>query len=78
MPKERICISIDENLVYEIQGYAKSNNISRSELIEEVLIQWQRNWKKQQMVEGYKAMAKENLKYAKTFALLGEEAWPDE
>ncbi len=78
MPKERISITIDENLSVEIQSFAKSNNLSRSEFIEDVLMEWQKKCKREQMIEGYKIMAKENLECAKDFAVLDEEVWPRE
>lgn len=78
MPKERISVTINESLSSDIQNYAKSKKLSRSELVEDILFQWQKNYKKQQMVEGYKAMAKENLQCAKDFNFLSREVWPNE
>jgi metal-responsive CopG/Arc/MetJ family transcriptional regulator len=78
MPKGRISITIDEHLSKEIQQYAQSKNLSKSEFIENVLRQWQKNWKREQMIEGYKRMANENLECVKDFALLGKEVWPHE
>ena len=35
-------------------------------------------YEKQQMIEGYQAMAKENQEIALCFAPLGEEVWPND
>ncbi|WP_372369152.1 ribbon-helix-helix protein, CopG family [Candidatus Uabimicrobium sp. HlEnr_7] len=78
MQKERISITIQKDLCNEIHRYTKAKNISRSEFIEQVLLNWEKEYKRQQMIEGYKMMAKENSKIAQDFSALSQESWPDE
>lgn len=75
MAKEKISITIDKSLSEEIQNYAVKKKLSKSQLIENIIFQWQKDQKSKQMIEGYKAMAKENLEIAKDFESSGNEIW---
>ncbi len=77
MAKEKLSITIDSNLSKEIQQFAKSKKLSTSKLIENVLVQWKKEIINTQMIEGYKAMAQENLLLAKEFEQTGKEIWPN-
>ena len=76
--KGKVSISLDAILLQDIQKYSKANNISRSQVIEIVLKKWQREFKKKQMIEGYKSVSEENIQIAEEFSGLGDEVWPNE
>ena len=62
----------------DIEIYAQEKKIPRSQVIEDVLFTWQRELKKREMIEGYRAMSHENAQIAEEFSTSSEEAWPDE
>ncbi len=76
--KGKVSISLDAILLQDIQKYSKANHISRSQVIESVLKEWQKELKKKQLIEGYKAAAKENAQIAEEFSVLDYEGWPNE
>lgn len=78
MAKERFSVTIDQKLAWEIQIQARHRKTSRSQLIEQILLVWQKQQKKDQLIKGYQSLAEENLKIARAFSTLGEGVWPDE
>ena len=76
--KGKVSISIDAILLQDIQKYSKANNISRSQVIESVLKEWQHAINRKQLIEGYKASARENTEITENFSSLGQEVWPNE
>ena len=75
MNKEKISIPLDHQLSEEINLSAKLRGIPRSQFITEILYDWYKNDKRQQLIEGYQTMAAENLKLAKSFASFQDETW---
>lgn len=77
MPKEKISITIEKSLSEDIQSFALKKKLSKSQLIESIIFQWQKEQKRNQMIEGYKSMYEENLEIAKNFEPVGNEVWID-
>jgi metal-responsive CopG/Arc/MetJ family transcriptional regulator len=77
MPKQKLTITIDPELFLAVQRQSKGKKISRSQLVEEILREWQKSDKRVQIVAGYKAMAKETLKLTQEFTSLANEVWPN-
>jgi len=73
--KNKISVSIDLSLIKEIGRVSSITRLSRSKIIEFALEDWRKKHLKKQMIEGYKAMAKENLKIAKEFEKPNDEVW---
>jgi len=61
MSKERITVTIDKELVKEIDRRAKILNKSRSYLMEETIKTWKSVQLEQELREGYLSMAEEDL-----------------
>lgn len=61
MSKEKITVTIDEDLVKEIDRTAKIVKKSRSYLVEEAIGTWKRVQIERGLKEGYLAMAEEDL-----------------
>ena len=61
MSKERITVTIDEDLVKEIDRTAKIIKRSRSYMVEEAIGTWKRVQIERGLKEGYLAMAEEDL-----------------
>jgi metal-responsive CopG/Arc/MetJ family transcriptional regulator len=61
MSKEKITVTIEEDLVKEIDRTAKIINKSRSYLVEEAIGTWKRARIEQGLKKGYLAMAEEDL-----------------
>jgi hypothetical protein len=78
MAKEKISITIESSISKAIEAIALKENLSKSQLIENIIAQWQKEQKQRKMIEGYKAMAQENLGIAEDFSKLENEAWPND
>lgn len=78
MAKQKVSVTIDGELLRDIESYLQIKNISRSVFFEQVLLNWQRDYMRKQMIQGYKAMSKENSQIAKEFEALDNEVWTNE
>jgi len=66
----KLTISLPKSLISFADEVASENNISRSKVLSNCLREFAQKRKIQLMEEGYKAMAKENMEFAKmTFEL---------
>ena len=71
----RLSFSISKNIVNEMDEIAHARKLSRSKLISMCLEEMLEKEKRKLLIEGYKAMAKENTDFAKlTFTLQSETA----
>jgi metal-responsive CopG/Arc/MetJ family transcriptional regulator len=73
MSKERITVTIDEELVKELDRAAEAQNQSRSNLVEAAVQTWRKVQLERTLIEGYKAMADEDLKVAEGNLVAGYE-----
>jgi metal-responsive CopG/Arc/MetJ family transcriptional regulator len=74
MSKARITVTIEEELVHEIDRAAEALKQSRSNLFEMAVRAWKKARLEQQLMEGYRAMADEDLKVAESNLPAGYEA----
>lgn len=65
MKKETLCITIEQDLFNDIQTYAKSKSITVNKLIEDILIQWQNEYKSKDKIKINKDIAKKELSHTK-------------
>lgn len=73
MGKAKITVTIDENLIESIDNFAEKEGKNRSQLMEEAVNFW-RDWHiEQELIEGYRAMAKEDLETAESHLSAGIE-----
>ena len=72
--KQKVTVTIDEAIVREIDKLSKEMNETRSHLIEEALKAWRRGQVEQGLIDGYRAMAKEDAKTAEQNLAAGKEA----
>lgn len=72
--KQEVTVTIDEAIVKEIDKLSKEMNETRSHLIEEALKAWRRGQVEQELIDGYCAMAKEDVKTAEQNFAAGKEA----
>ncbi len=64
MSKERITVTIEEELVQDLDRAAQPLKQSRSNLIEMAVRMWKKVRLEQDLIKGYRAMAEEDLKIA--------------
>ncbi len=64
MSKERITITLEEELVKELDRAAEALKQSRSNVVELAVRAWKKEQLERELKEGYQAMAVEDLKVA--------------
>jgi metal-responsive CopG/Arc/MetJ family transcriptional regulator len=62
--KQKVTITIDEAIVKDIDRLSEKEGESRSQLIEKAVRAWRQRQLEKELVEGYVAMAKEDLETA--------------
>ena len=66
MPRKiKVTVSLDENLVEELDRTSRETKKSRSRLVQEALKLWRRKELQTRLAQGYQEMADENVKTAK-------------
>lgn len=79
MSTERISLTLPVNLIAEVKEILERENLSRSKIIRDLLIDFVREKKRAQLREDLKAaaleMAEDSLRLAEEWASLEEEAW---
>jgi metal-responsive CopG/Arc/MetJ family transcriptional regulator len=73
MSKEKITVTIEEELVQELDRVAKSLHGSRSSLVESAIRTWKRIQLEQELMEGYRSMAEEDRRTAEQTLAAGRE-----
>ena len=74
MGKAKITVTIEETLIHELDRISQQRNQSRSRIVEEAVRSWQRRWIEHELIEGYRAMAKEDGEMAEAHFQAGLEA----
>lgn len=72
--KMKVTVSVDEELVQELQRMSRRTGRPRSRLVEEAIRLWRRGLLEQALKEGYQAMAKEDRATAARHLRAGSEA----
>ena len=72
--KLKVTITIDEAVVREIDRISKEQGESRSHMIEEAIKAWGQKGLERELIEGYRAMAKEDSDLAEANLEAGAEA----
>ena len=72
----RLSLSISKNTVNEIDEIANARKLSRSKLISMCLEEMLEKEKRELLIEGYKAMAKEHSKFAVFSSRAAKEVLP--
>ncbi|MBI3753524.1 MAG: ribbon-helix-helix protein, CopG family [Deltaproteobacteria bacterium] len=72
--KQKVTVTIDEGIVREIDRLSKEMNETRSHLVEEALKAWRRGQVEQALIDGYRAMTKEDAETAEQNLAAGKEA----
>jgi metal-responsive CopG/Arc/MetJ family transcriptional regulator len=78
MRMERMTVNVPRDLVELTNIIAKEKNISRSKLVSACLREMANKRLEEEMIEGYKAMSKANLKFAEESLHLASEWLPKE
>ncbi len=73
MSKKKITVTIEKELVQELDRAATSLKGSRSRLVEAAIRTWKKAKLEQELKEGYRAMAKEDQKVAEENLAAGYE-----
>ncbi len=71
--KRKVTVSIDEELLKELEGVSRRTRTPRSRLIEQALRFWRRSRLQQQLKEGYQQMATEDMTTAERHLAAGWE-----
>ena len=74
MSKEKITVTIDEELLEDLDRVAKSQSESRSKVLEKAIRTWKKSLLQRELIDGYKAMSEEDLKVAERNLHAGYEA----
>ena len=65
MPRKlKLTLSLDEDLVQELERISRKTKKPRSRLVQEALRIWQRTELQEKLAQGYREMADENLEMA--------------
>jgi metal-responsive CopG/Arc/MetJ family transcriptional regulator len=71
--KQKVTITIDEALLREIDRFSEEHGETRSFLIEEAMKEWKKKKLEEELIEGYRSMAKENAEIAEANLEAGSE-----
>ena len=74
MSKEKITVTIDEELLEDLDRAAESLGVSRSSVLEKAIRTWKKALLQRALIEGYRAMSGEDLKVAEENLHAGYEA----
>ena len=73
----KLTISLPRSLVSFADDLAKGRNVTRSKVFSDILQEFAEQRKRNQMIEGYRAMASENRRFAEDILPIASEIWPD-
>ena len=72
--KLKVTVTIEESIVREIDRASNERGESRSRVIEKAIQQWRERERDKQLIDGYLAMAKEDVETAEANLAAGVEA----
>ncbi len=78
MTTERITVTLPSEIAERLRREGKEQRKPVSRLVAEALAAQEEQRIRQRMIEGYKAVAAENLKFAEEALPLALETWPDD
>lgn len=61
MGKTKITVTIDESVVKDLDRLSEQRRESRSRLVEEAVTVWRNGQMEKEIIEGYQAMAQEDI-----------------
>ncbi len=73
MSRNKITVTLDVELLQELDVISAKRKTSRSRLVEEAIKSWRRLQRQEQLVEGYRTMASEDQKTAESNLPAGYE-----
>lgn len=73
--KERIPLTLPTSLKDELDAFIAERNISRVEAIRQAIACWLEYEIKQEMAEGYEAVAQEDAQLMSEFEYVDQEGW---
>ncbi len=73
MGKAKITVTIEEALIEGLDRLSEQRNQNRSQIVEEAIQSWQRGQIEHELIEGYRAMAKEDVEMAENHFQVGRE-----
>lgn len=74
MGKAKITVTIDEALIEELDRLSGARKASRSRLVEEAVKDWRRRQIEEELIQGYRAMAREDAETAEARLAAGRES----
>ncbi len=74
-PRVKITVSLDEAVVRALDAESRRRKIPRSRILEASVEAWQRLDRERALVDGYQALASENLKVAEENLGAAWELW---
>lgn len=74
MSRAKITVTIDETMIHKLDRVSEKRKESRSRLVEEAIKTWHRQQMEHDLIEGYRAMAKEDVEAAETNLSAAQEA----
>ena len=78
MPKrEKVTISISSDRLAQLDEIVVARDTNRSALVEEALAVWEERRLKQELTEGYRAMAEENKRFVEMATEVAYEVIPE-
>lgn len=75
MNRVKVTFTLDKNLVGQLDQLSKVREKNRSRLVEEAISQWYQSELEKELIEGYKAMAKEDKETAEKNLPIAMEAF---
>ncbi|MCI0415973.1 ribbon-helix-helix domain-containing protein [bacterium] len=64
MSRNKVTVTLDEDLLQELDRISSKSRKPRSRLVEEAIRCWQRSQRQNKLIEGYRTMASEDQKIA--------------
>jgi metal-responsive CopG/Arc/MetJ family transcriptional regulator len=77
MSRIKVTLTLDQNLVGQLDQFSKARKQKRSRLVEEAIRQWYQSQLEQELIAGYCAMAKEDKKMAEENLPIAREILDD-
>ena len=73
MGKTKITVTIDESIIKDLDRLSEQRRESRSRLVEEAVKVWRNGQMEKELIEGYQAMAQEDVATAEAHLHIARE-----